>query len=354
MESEQKLMIRVLFCGPDSESGGVANHTINLADNLSRLGVKIIWHKFKGSNTSKIYSRTVGMFIQSLMQRKEYDIIHVQCSAGFGSFPSAVTGTLVSYLLKKKFIFTYHNSKILYPRLFKLCLRRADTIFLVSQLQKDLIQKRSPELVHKVLVIPNGFDRSKFCVKDQRGCRVSLKLPMDKKILLTVGNLLDVKGHRYLIEAMEMIKGKRNDVICAIIGSGDLRQELSDQIAQLALGKYVMLTGGKPHDEIPLLMNACDIFVLPSLNEGNPTVMFETLGCGKPFVGTRVGGVLEVITSDEYGLLVKPADPEDLAEKILAALDKEWDQDAILRYAQQFTWENIAMEIMGVYEQVLK
>jgi len=101
-------------------------------------------------------------------------------------------------------------------------------------------------------------------------------------------------------------------------------------------------------------MNACDLFVLPSLNEGNPTVLPEALGCGKPFVGTRVGGVPEVISSDDYGLLVEPADAEDLAEKILAALNREWDREAILRYAQQFTWENIAKEIMGVYEQVLE
>lgn len=342
-------MIKVLFCGPDSESGGVANHTINLADNLSRLGVKIIWHKFKGSNASKFYSRTVGMLIQSLTQRKEYDIIHVQCSAGPVSFPSAITGTLASYLLKKKFIFTYHNSKILYPRLFKLCLRKADTVFLVSQLQKDLIQKCYPELVHKALIIPNGFDQSKFYVKDQRECRVSLRLPTDKKILLTVGNLLDVKGHRYLIEAMEMIKGKRKDVICVIVGTGYLRQELSDKITQLGLGNDVILTGGKPHDEIPLWMNSCDLFVLPSLNEGNPTVMFEALGCGKPFVGTKVGGVPEVIFSDEYGILVNPADSKDLAEKVLFALDQEWVQEKILVYARQYTWDEIAKKTIEVY-----
>ena len=92
---------------------------------------------------------------------------------------------------------------------------------------------------------------------------------------------------------------------------------------------------------------------LPSLNEGNPTVMFEALGCGKPFVGTRVGGVPEIITSDKYGLMVDPANPEDLAEKILVALDRKWDKNAISRYAQRFTWENIAKEIMDVYGRVM-
>lgn len=99
--------------------------------------------------------------------------------------------------------------------------------------------------------------------------------------------------------------------------------------------------------------NASDLFMLPSLNEGNPTIMFEALGCGKPFVGTKVGDVPEVITSDVYGLLVEPGDADDLAEKILVALDKEWDRGAILEYAERFTWESIAEKIIMVYQRLL-
>ena len=100
-------------------------------------------------------------------------------------------------------------------------------------------------------------------------------------------------------------------------------------------------------------MNACDLFVLPSLNEGNPTVMFETLGCGKPFVGSNVGGVTEVITSDIYGFLVNPADPDDLAKKIQMALDREWDHEVILRHANNYTWDKISQEIIKIYNRVL-
>ena len=99
-------------------------------------------------------------------------------------------------------------------------------------------------------------------------------------------------------------------------------------------------------------MNACDLFVLPSPNEAIRRLCLRPSGAGS-LVGTRVGGVPEVITSDKYGLLVEPADPEDLAEKILLALDREWDREAILAYSEQYTWENIAKEIMGVYKQVL-
>jgi glycosyltransferase involved in cell wall biosynthesis len=230
-------------------------------------------------------------------------------------------------------------------------LNAADHIITVSQSNLKCIQKLNVST--PVTVIPNGFRSDLFYPRDMWECRKWLNLPLNKKILLTVGNLEDVKGQSYLIEAVRMVVQERKDILCVIVGSGKLRNALIRQIHGLGLKEYVLLVGGKPHDEIPLWMNACDIFILPSLNEGNPTVLFECLGCSKPFVGTRVGGVPEVITSDDTGLLVKPANSNDLAEKILIALVKEWDQKAILAYAKQYSWENIAKEILKVYEQVL-
>ncbi|MBA7480155.1 N-acetyl-alpha-D-glucosaminyl L-malate synthase [subsurface metagenome] len=230
-------------------------------------------------------------------------------------------------------------------------LNTADHIITVSQSNLACIKKL--DVSTPVTVIPNGFRSDLFYPRDSSECRKALKLPQDKKIILTVGNLEPVKGQKYLLEAVQKIVRERRDILCVIVGAGKLRTALERQIRSLGLEDYVVLAGGKPHDEIPLWMNACDLFVLPSLNEGNPTVMFEALGCGKPFVGTTVGGVPEVITSDDYGLLVESADPKDLAEKILMALDREWDREAILAYAERYTWENIAKEIMDIYEQAL-
>ncbi|NQE53325.1 D-inositol-3-phosphate glycosyltransferase [ANME-1 cluster archaeon GoMg3.2] len=128
---------------------------------------------------------------------------------------------------------------------------------------------------------------------------------------------------------------------------------MKKQIKKAGLENCVKLTGGKPHDVIPIWINACDVFTLPSLNERNPNVMFEALGCGKPFVGTKVGGAPEIITSEDYGLLCEPANPKELAEKILIALDKEWDDEKIRKYAEQFRIENKAKEVLEVYKQVI-
>jgi len=173
-------------------------------------------------------------------------------------------------------------------------------------------------------------------------------------VILNVGRLYGVvKGHEHLINAMSRIVRERTDILCVVVGPGRLYDALKSQIGSLGLEDHVMLAGGKPHDEIPLWLNACDLFVLPSLSEGNPTVMFEAFGCGKPFVGTRVGGIPEVVTSDKYGLLADPGNPDDLAEKTLIALDREWDSEAILAYSERYTWKTIAKEIVGVYGQVL-
>jgi glycosyltransferase involved in cell wall biosynthesis len=101
-------------------------------------------------------------------------------------------------------------------------------------------------------------------------------------------------------------------------------------------------------------MNTADLFVLPSLTDGNPTVMFECLGCGIPFIGTRVGGVPEVINSDDYGLLVDPGNSNDLAEKILIGLEREWDRNKILEYADQYSSEKISKQIISIYNSISK
>lgn len=214
----------------------------------------------------------------------------------------------------------------------------------------DIIKLGIPK--DKVHYIPNGYGETFFPFEKKYVARDRLNLPVNKTISLTVGNLSEIKGHKYLVEAMMEVLKRRKNIICIIVGDGKLKNPLEGQIKELGLEDCVKLVDAKPHSEIPLWMNAADLFILPSLSEGNPTVMFEALGVGLPFVGTKVGGVPEIITSEDYGLLCEPANPKELAEKILIALDKEWNREKILNYAKQFTWENIAKDTRGVYKSI--
>lgn len=230
-------------------------------------------------------------------------------------------------------------------------LNSADRIITVSKSNLECIQKLNVST--PVIVLPNGYAPDKFYPMDIQNCRDKLQLPKEKKIILSVGNLVEVKGHIYLVEAMHEVVQKRKDVVCIIVGGGATENKLRTRITELGLDNYMQLPGSRLHHEIPYWINACDIFVLPSLNEGNPTVMFETMGCAKPFISTNVGGVSEIITSNDYGLLSDPANPKDLAANILKALDKNWDKEKIRNYSSRFTWAEIGKSITKIYDELL-
>ncbi|MDI6877169.1 MAG: glycosyltransferase [Methanomicrobiales archaeon] len=230
-------------------------------------------------------------------------------------------------------------------------LNAADYIITVSRRNLGCIEHLDVDT--PVAVIPNGFSESKFYPMDPVKCRRMLDLPQDKKIVFTAGNLVEVKGHAYLIEAMERVVRERSDVLCVIVGDGLLRDHLRALIQEKRLEDHVFLAGRQPHHRIPIWMNACDLFVLPSLSEGNPMVLFETMGCGKPFIGSAVGGIPEVIQSEDHGMLMEPKNSEQMAAVILKALDKRWNTEEILQYARQFTWKSIARKTATIYRKCL-
>ena len=232
-------------------------------------------------------------------------------------------------------------------------LNNANYIITVGKNMKDIIVGKLGIGNDKVSVVPNGFDSRLFFPMDKIKVRQSLNLPLNRKIVLNVANLVPVKGHGYLIEAMRKIVDQRKDILCVIVGDGMLKKDLENQIKKLNLENYVKLVGAKPHDEIPLWMNASDLFVLPSLSESFGVVQIEAMACGVPVVATRNGGSEEIITSEDYGLLCEPANPENLAEKILIALEKEWDREKIRKYAEQFSWENVAHKLIKIYSEVV-
>ena len=281
----------------------------------------------------------------------DFDLIH----AHYTWHPGAV-----AVELKKDFnvpvVITEHTHISLYkaikrkdPSYFK-AWKESDAIIRVNKKDVPLFKKYNKNTVN----IPNGFDEKKFYRMDKDKCREKLNLPQDRKIILTIGNLAEVKGHKYSIEAMEKIIKRRKDILYLIGGSGPLKEKLQNKIDESNLQEYIKLIGFVPDKLLNYYLNACDLFVLPSLSEGNPTVMFECLGCGKPFIGTKVGGEPDIIISDDYGLLCEPANPKELAENILVALNKNWDDEYILNYAKQFTWEKIAKEIIRVYKDVME
>lgn len=356
-------MTRILMCGPVATSGGVSAHTKFLMEALCNIGNNVILFNFSEKKwflnppVSKIYQRTVGLIITAIKKRKKYDIIHVQTSGGVFSFISSITGCFIAKMINKPIIVTFHHSKTEqfvrnYAQLFGMMLKYTHKLVLVSDRQKQVVMGLFPQFSKKLIVIPNGYNPKLFYPRSKEECRSLLDLPLDKKIIINLSNLIESKGHKYLIEAMYEISKQRNDIICYIVGAGPLKESLEFHIRKLKMDNYVKLIGWKPDEDLPIWINASDLFVHPSLAESFGIVQIEAMACGKPVVATRNGGSEGLLTSDVYGILCETRDVDGLADSILKGIEKDWDRSSIIEYSNRFEWKFIADEITSLYTSI--
>jgi len=284
----------------------------------------------------------------------EFDIIHAHFtySAGF-------VGHMLKKIYNTPLVLTGHGYDI-YEMPFRskewnekitTILKNADKIFTNSTRNKRLIKKLGVNT--KIEISPIGVNDDLFFPANTQECRNKLNLPNDKKILVSIGSFVKVKGQKYLIDAIKEILKYRNDILCILVGGGRLERNLRKRIKNLGLSKYIKLIDKQKQSKIPLWINSSNIFVLPSLNEGMPDSMFEALACGKPFVGTKVGGVPEVI-NNKIGLLAEPGSAQDLSEKIMEAFNKDWDAHYISRLSQKYTTKRNSEKVSQSYQDLLE
>jgi glycosyltransferase involved in cell wall biosynthesis len=187
--------------------------------------------------------------------------------------------------------------------------------------------------------------------------RRRLGLRGDQPVVLTTGRLAPMKGHQYLIDAVPQLVRRFPDVAVVLLGEGALRAPLTRQAAGLGVADRVCLPGHLP--EARALLDAADVFVLPSRHEGMPLAALEAMEAGLPVVGTRVIGTAEVVVDGETGALVPAGDPAALGAALTALLgdpDLRRDQGEAgrRRYLERFTRRRMAGCTWTVYEEALR
>ena len=142
----------------------------------------------------------------------------------------------------------------------------------------------------------------------------------DDQVVLSAGRLSREKGHKYLIDAVSMIVSALPELRLKVLiaGNGPLERKLKAQVDKKGLQRCVKLIGHQP--DISGLYSIADLFVLPSLSEGSPNVLLESMAARVPIVATNVGGVPELVKDGESAILVPPADSESLKKAIIELL----------------------------------
>jgi teichuronic acid biosynthesis glycosyltransferase TuaC len=232
-------------------------------------------------------------------------------------------------------------------RLIQGALRDASALVAVSAaLKQALVGLGAPG--YKVTVLRNGVETDLFHPPtDRTAARAALGLT--GKTLISVGSLIERKGHHRTIEAMRQLP----DFTLIIAGEGPERERLSALIATSGLDERVRLLGPRPHRDLAALYGAADASVLASSREGWANVLLESMACGTPVVAADIWGNPEVVRAPAAGVIYQPNTPDGIAAGVRRLFASLPDRAATRAYAEPFSWDETTEGQLALFRQVI-
>jgi len=209
----------------------------------------------------------------------------------------------------------------------------------------------------QIRIVPNGVDTQRF--KPSEGYeKIKRQIGIDSKLcVLFVGRLIPRKGLTFLVEAAKNIVKEYSQTIFLIVGDGPLKKHLISQLERMNLSGNFVLLGDVNEKVLPALYNCADVFVLPSIQEGQGIALLEAQATSKPVVAFDVGGVREAVLDKETGLLMKP-DCNELANSIIKLLSslslrEKMGSKGRKFIEDNFSWDICAEKLFQVYQEAL-
>lgn len=319
--------------------------------------------------TGRVYGTPVLPNLFFRLMGENPDVIH----ANFPTPYNALLASAASRVRKIPALLTWHNDLPPVTTMAGIMVLAHDQMLLPLYLPQfrfiiatsEVYARTSPILSaqrERVVVVMNGVDSQRFNPKvpaDETRSRFKLH---DNKVILFVGALTawhGYKGLEVLMKAVALLKDQFPEAKLLIVGEGELVTEYRQLAKDLGILDRAIFVGDIPDSELPKYYASSDIFVLPSKDrsEGFGLTILEANATGKPAIGTRVGGIPSVIRDGYNGLLVRPNDPQALAEAIRSALSSE----ALLSqmgknartWAEQHDWSIVAEQTESLYKRAL-
>ncbi|MGE5576559.1 MAG: glycosyltransferase family 4 protein [Syntrophothermus sp.] len=343
-----------------------------MVSRLKKLGVQVRTFALKGE-LSPWSDWKATLFLRRLIQAEGIQLVHVH---GFKASLVARIAAGSRRMGKRpkrnrpRVVYTVHNfifgeggkglKRRLYILLETFLAPRTDKIITVSRaLEEDLSRLGVPS--NKIVAIYNGIDTSRFSrarnpeVRTRK--RSEMGLTSDHFVVGTIARLISSKGVGCLLEAASVVLDRIPGAVFVIVGDGPQRQELQNKAAGLGIGGAVRFLGFR--EDVPELLGAFDLFVLPSLSEGMAITLVEAMAAGRPVVASRTGGIVEVVEDGKTGLLAPPGESGALAGAILRLHDDpgkaaEFVAAGQRRVEEKFTLEAMLRQTQEVYRSVLE
>jgi len=294
--------------------------------------------------------------VRHLVRAQRVDLMHSH------EYAMNAYGSLVSLIAGIPQIATVHGKNYYYKRwyrrlAYRFVARRGRMVAVSEDCRRFLSDKVGVPL-QRISTIYNGIPTERY--KPSSAVRVNIRLALgmttDQPVVGTVGNLYPVKGQTFLLQAMSSVVRHWPDCRLIIAGRGDLESALKNEAKELGIERNVLFLGYRP--DVSELLQAMDVFVLPSLSEGLSLSILEAMAAGTPVVATAVGGNPEIILDGQTGHLVPPGSGDALAEKILHLLEnptlaREVGQRSRLHVMQQFSLSQMVNRYLLQYVELL-
>lgn len=269
-------------------------------------------------------------------------------------YPDGVAAALLSAWFKKPFIVTARGTDLnvisRYPvpqRWIRWAISRASfSVAVSSALAEQLLALGADR--ERVVTLRNGVDLQRFVPYDRTEARARLALP-EGPLLLSVGNLVQLKGHHIAIEALQELQGCR----LAIVGAGAEAAALQTLAARLGLADRVIFAGARPQEELRYWYSAADLLVLCSSREGWANVLLEAMACGTPVLATSIPGTREVLTDPVAGRLIESRNAAALAIGVRDLLATPPGREAVRAFAEGFDWEATTQGQLDLFRKML-
>ncbi|HEY3911025.1 MAG TPA: glycosyltransferase [Stellaceae bacterium] len=267
-------------------------------------------------------------------------------------YPDGVAAVLLGHALGRPVVVTARGSDVnliaghAVPRgWIRWAAARADALVAVSRGLKDRLVAlgTAPE---RVRVLRNGVDLALFRPAEREAAR--RRLGFSRPTLLAVGNLVPLKRHRLMVEALALLP----DADLAIVGDGPERNAIAALAKARGVSGRLRLLGRLPQHQLPEIYSAADLLLLVSTHEGWPNVLLESMACGTPVMVSDFAGAGDIVAAPMAGRIVAGVTPGRLAAAIGDALAGPPDRAATRAYAEEFDWRSTTEGQIALFDEV--
>ena len=291
---------------------------------------------------------TISLVRRLLAKDRGFDIIDAHYF-----YPDGVSALWIGRHLRRPVVITARGTDInlisryaLPRRAIRWGIANADRLIAVSEALKHALVALGA-VPDGVEVLRNGVDLSMFRPTDRRVARQALGLT--RPTLLSVGHLIERKGHDRVIEAMRQLP----DFDLIIVGEGPEREALGHLARGVGVTDQVRLLGARPHEMLPEIYGAADALVLASSREGWANVLLEAMACGTPVVASNIWGNPEVVKTAASGVLTEHNTPEGIARAVRTLFANLPARAATRAYAEGFSWDDTTRGQIALFHCVI-